>query len=95
MKLITVEATVASGDATTSAALFEGHAPTVRDMAGCESYDLYADTNGGGKFVIVQRWFSMEDFDAYRQSDVFAQLGQGLKPMMTSVPVTTVCMVES
>ncbi len=93
MKLITVEAQFAADDATRSIALFEDHAPSVRDMDGCARYDLYTDPNDGGKIMIVQRWTSMSHFDAYRQSDAFAQLGMGLKPMMTAPPVTTICEV--
>lgn len=94
MKLITVEALFATENAKKSAALFEDHAPSVRDMAGCNSYDLYADPNDAGNIVIVQRWETMSQFDNYRQSDAFAQLGAGLKPMMTAPPVTTVCSVD-
>lgn len=94
MKLITVEALFATSNAAKSIALFEDHAPSVRDMPGSRSYDLYADPNDAGKIVIVQRWDSMSQFDSYRKSDVFAELGMGLKPMMTAPPVTTICNVD-
>lgn len=94
MKLITVEALFSNNDAANAIALFEGHAPAVRDMAGCKSYDLYADPDHAGNIVIVQRWESMSQFDAYRTSNAFAQLGAGLKPMMTTPPVTTISSVD-
>lgn len=94
MKLITVEALFSTDDAATAIALFGDHAPAVRDMAGCKSYDLYADPDNAGNIVIVQRWETMSYFDAYRTSDAFAQLGAGLKPMMTAPPDTTICSVD-
>lgn len=90
MKLVTVEATFAPKDVATSTTLFEDQASGARDMDGCAGYDLYAATDGGGKIVIVQRWISMEAFDAYRQSETFARLAEGLKPIMTAPPITTV-----
>lgn len=95
MKLITVEALFSTDNADKSITLFEDHAPSVRDMAGCRSYDLYTDPKDAGKIVIVQRWDSMSQFDRYRKSDVFTQLGMGLKPMMTAPPVTTICDVAA
>lgn len=94
MKLITVEALFSDNDAASAITLFESHAPSVRDMAGCKRYDLYADPAHAGNIVIVQRWDSMSEFDAYRTSDAFAQLGAGLKPMMTAPPVTTISSVD-
>lgn len=91
MKLIAVEAEFPSDRIEEAVELFENQADTVRAMDGCEHYTLYrADST----VAIVQRWRTMEAFDAYRASDAFATLGQGLKPMMTKPPVTTIAEID-
>ena len=95
MKLVTVEASFAPEHAGTCHDLFSDHAPEVRQMPGCEAYELYAAPADQGKIVIVQRWSSMDSFDQYRQSEAFAALGQGLKPIMAGPPVTTLSTVDA
>ncbi len=92
MKLITVEAAFSVADLETAISLFSDQAPTVRAMPGCDHYALYEKPSGDG-VAIVQRWETIEAFDAYRSSDTFATLGQGLKPMMSAPPVTVIAEV--
>ena len=87
MKLIAVEAEFPSERIEDAVGLFESQANAVRAMDGCEHYALY---RAGSTVAIVQRWQTMSAFDAYRASDTFATLGQGLKPMMTKPPTTTI-----
>ncbi len=94
MKLVTVEAKLAPECVARSVAVFNGEAATVRDMDGCENYAIYEAPGDEDAIVIVQKWRSIELFDAYRQSPVFAALGQGLKPMMAAPPVTTIAEIE-
>lgn len=42
-------------------------APT-RAEAGCEQYELHADTDNPDRFVFVERWTSMAALEAHRQS---------------------------
>jgi quinol monooxygenase YgiN len=94
MKLVTVEAKLAPDCVARSVAVFNGEAAKVRKMDGCEHYAIYEAPGGIDAILIVQKWRSLEQFDAYRQSVVFAVLGQGLKPMMAAPPVTTIAEVE-
>lgn len=91
MKLVTVETTFDADNLAQPMAQLVNEATTVRAMKGCVAYDLYSGIDDGQKIVIIQRWASMQTFDAYRQSETFARLGTGLRPFMTSPPVTTVC----
>jgi len=90
MLTVTVEAAVAPDDTAKVIALFENHAPAVRDMPGCTRYDLYREAGGGETILILQHWISDEAFGAYRRSEAFLALAAGLKPIMTDVPVTTI-----
>ena len=94
MKLVTVEAAFPAADLDRAVALFEEQAGTVRAMDGCEGYALYRAAGDGGAVGIIQRWRSMEAFDAYRTSFAFATLGQGLRPLMSGPPVTTVAQID-
>lgn len=93
MKLIVVEAEFSSEKVSEAIRLFEAQAATVRGMEGCEHYKLFR-TPDEPRIAIVQRWTSMEAFDAYRDSPVMATLGQGLKPIMSKPPVTIVAEIE-
>lgn len=63
-------------------------------MAGCAHYALYHKPIGDC-FAILQRWETMEQFGVYRASESFADLGAGLRPLMTKPPVTNVAEVDS
>lgn len=92
MKLITVETDFAAKDLDAAISLFAAKADEVRNMNGCEHYALYVKPSGDG-LAILQHWQTIQAFDAYRASDVFAELGAGLRPMMTAPPVTMVAEV--
>ena len=62
MLVVTVEAAVA--DTAQAIALMKNHAPAIRDMPGCARYDLYRNTDGDGKILILQHWHSDEAFQA-------------------------------
>lgn len=94
MKLITVEAAFAAADLDTAISLFTAQAETVRNMAGCAHYALYRKPSDDG-IAILQHWDTMDAFEAYRQGDTFAQLGAGLRPLMTAPPVTIVAEIDT
>ena len=93
MKLISVEAEFPEDRIEEAMRLFEEQAGAVRAMDGCAHYALYRAPDAP-MIAIVQQWRSMEAFDAYRGSETFATLGQGLKPMMAKPPVTTAAEVD-
>lgn len=92
MKLIAVEAMFSPGDKQQAIDAVEAQADSARAMSGCDSYQVYqADKS----IAIVQKWESMEQFDAYRNSNIFAGLIAALKPLMSAPPVTTIANVDS
>lgn len=91
MKLVVVEASFGNKNRTAAVPVLQEHADGVRAMDGCVSYTIY---ESGASLAIIQRWQTMDHFDSYRQSDLFAKLGAALKPLMTSPPVTTTAMVD-
>ncbi|WP_300030709.1 antibiotic biosynthesis monooxygenase [uncultured Roseobacter sp.] len=94
MKLVTVEAVVASSDLADVISLFSEHAADVLNMKGCQRYALFCNPSGEG-IAVLQQWESMAYFDDYRASSTFARLGQGLLPLMKAPPVTTVAEVDT
>ncbi|MCX7558601.1 antibiotic biosynthesis monooxygenase [Sulfitobacter sp. F26204] len=94
MKLITVEASFSASDLDAAMVLFEAQADQVRAMSACKHYALYRKPSGDG-IAILQHWETAAAFDAYRASDTFATLGQGLRPLMSAAPVTIVAEVDS
>lgn len=94
MKLVTVEAGLAPDCVAKSIAIFNNQARAVRAMHGCQDYAIYEAPNGENAILIMQKWASMKDFDAYRQSDLFASMGAGLGPLMAGPPVTTVAEID-
>lgn len=93
MKLITVEASFAAKDINAAIGLFTDQAQTVRKMSGCAHYEIYCKPSNDG-IAIIQHWETMKQFDVYRASETFARLGAGLRPKMTSAPVTTVAEID-
>lgn len=93
MKLIIVEADFGISDLEAAIALFAEQARTVQAMDGCAHYALYRKPSGDG-VAIIQKWDTMEAFDAYRRSETFAILGQGLRPLMTAPPVTVIAEID-
>ncbi|MFL4470055.1 putative quinol monooxygenase [Tateyamaria armeniaca] len=94
MKLITVEADFAPDILDYAITLFVRQADNVRAMSGCAHYALYRKPSDDG-IAILQHWETMAQFEAYRASEIFANLGVGLRPLMTKPPVTMVAEVDT
>ncbi|MEM9010652.1 MAG: antibiotic biosynthesis monooxygenase [Pseudomonadota bacterium] len=94
MKLITVEAEFAASDFDTAMRLITEQAEAVLAMPGCTHYCVYRKPTDDG-FAIIQHWNGMEAIDAYRASDVFANLNAGLRPLMAKPPVTIIAEVDT
>ena len=93
MKLITVEAKIASADMEQAVGLFAEYADTVRDMDGCCHYAIFRKPSNDG-VAIIQQWETMAAFDAYRSSESFSKLGQGLRPLLVAAPMTVIAEVD-
>ncbi|WP_342077948.1 antibiotic biosynthesis monooxygenase [Yoonia sp. SS1-5] len=93
MKSVTVEATCAPADLEQAIALVAAQMPAIRAMPGCDHYTLYRDPTEP-ILAMIQRWDSLAAFDDYRASEAFMVLGQGLRPLMTAPPVTTIAEID-
>lgn len=93
MKLITVEARFSHGATDNAIIALEDAAPSIRKMSGCHTYDIYRAHAHNDAVVILQKWESMDAFDAYRTSADFAAIGGKLMPLMAGPPVTTIAEV--
>ena len=60
--------------------------PTVRAMKGNMGFGTYADPANETRLVILHRWKSPADFQAYVASEAFARSGEILRPLMTAAP---------
>lgn len=94
MKLINVEATFDKENLGNVVSLFSEQAIVVRKMQGSRHYEIYWNVEGN-RIAIVQHWDTVEDFDTYRKSAVFTELGKLLRPLMTSAPVTTIAQIDT
>ncbi|MEW7009613.1 putative quinol monooxygenase [Lentilitoribacter sp. EG35] len=94
MILVTVEAKFSPDDVDEAISLFNAQADDIRLMDGCGHYALFRDIGGDG-IAILQHWAATDAFNAYKTSDVFAKLGQDLRPLMTAFPVTRVATIDS
>lgn len=55
-----------------------------QNFAGCDQFELLADTGAEANFMLYEEWQSQEAFGALRQSDFFKQIGEKVFPMLTS-----------
>jgi len=83
-----VEIDVGETQATAARAGFESEAAHVRQMAGNLAFRLLADPAQPGALVIWHEWQSEAEFDAYLASPSFARLGEVLRPIAQSAPVS-------
>ena len=58
----------------------------VKQFAGCEKFNLYADVANKDTFLLYEEWQSQTYFDAYKNSDDFKQNGEKLFPMLAEPP---------
>ncbi|WP_298262179.1 antibiotic biosynthesis monooxygenase [uncultured Litoreibacter sp.] len=60
----------------------------VRAMKGCIAFVPFWDAVHEGGVGVLHEWETAQDFSAYLASDRFAAVGQVLRPIMTSPPVS-------
>lgn len=61
-------------------------ARSVRELAGCERYELFQDPNEPGRYLLYEEWATPADFDAYRNSEALRRSFAVLGPMMAGAP---------
>lgn len=64
--------TFAEGNEIAFRNIFEAHYDTILSMQGCSHLELFQDIDDPSVFVTYSHWDSVQDLDAYRQTDFFA-----------------------
>jgi len=57
-----------------------------QQFEGCERFAYWDSIVNPGEVLLYQEWASVEDFDRYRGSDYFKQLGEKLFPLLAGKP---------
>jgi quinol monooxygenase YgiN len=60
----------------------------VRAMKGCVAFIPFLDPTNTQNVGVLHEWESAEDFSAYIASGSFAALGEVLRPIMVSPPIS-------
>ena len=61
--------------------IFVRHKHAIRDFAGCTHLELVKDINLKDCYWTLSTWESVGNLEAYRQSELFKQVWQKVKPM--------------
>lgn len=57
-----------------------------KNFEGCERYAFWDSIVNPGEVLLYEEWKSAEDFDHYRNSDYFKEIGQKLFPLLAGKP---------
>jgi len=60
----------------------------VRAMKGCGAFVPFLDSSNERDVGVLHEWETAEDFAAYIKSDIFMTMGEILRPIMVSPPVS-------
>jgi len=64
-------------------------------LNGCKEYHIFNAPEDPENIFIFQIWLTKEDFEAYKNGEDFAKMGNEISPMMTSAPKTAIFDVKS
>lgn len=64
--------------------LFEGWGPRIRSFPGCHHLELLQDVDAPHIFFTYSHWNGPEDLEAYRHSDVFAEVWPTVKALFAA-----------
>lgn len=60
----------------------------VRTMKGCRAFVPFLDPTNARDVGVLHEWDTAEDFAVYINSDVFKTMGEMLRPIMVSPPIS-------
>lgn len=60
--------------------------PTARGLPGCVDYTFCEDVLRPERVLLYEEWRSRAEFEAYRASLVFTQMGARLRPLLNAPP---------
>ncbi len=53
---------------------------------GCLRYDVYQDIRDEKGFILYEEWENQQQFDAYKESDYFKEIGGKIFPLLDGDP---------
>lgn len=53
---------------------------------GCTRFDVYQDIQSERDFILYEEWDNQQNFDAYRESDYFKEIGGKIFPLLDGNP---------
>jgi quinol monooxygenase YgiN len=53
---------------------------------GCERYAFYTGLDDPRTFLLYEEWRDQASFEAYRNSEYFAEIGQRIRPLLDGMP---------
>ncbi|MGH8967747.1 MAG: putative quinol monooxygenase [Actinomycetes bacterium] len=88
MFIAIIDFRTAATDRSAALARFDGEGDRVRAMPGNISFRVYAAREDDTAVAVVHEWDDETSFADYLRSDSFAQLGEGVRPLMIAAPVS-------
>src|SRR5258708_22709240 len=64
-------------------------------MPGCRTYGFFADQSKTNAYLLYEEWENKENFDAYKASSVFKEVGNKLTPLLAGAPASTYFLADS
>jgi quinol monooxygenase YgiN len=83
-----VDFSTTAADRPAALAQLDGERGRVRAMPGNLAFRVYALREDDSGVSVMHEWADEASLDGYLRSDVFARLGQVLRPMMTQAPAS-------
>lgn len=62
------------------------HTEVPKQFTGCNRFAYWNSAVNDNEVLLYEEWNSAEDFDRYRNSDYFKELGQKLFPLLAGKP---------
>jgi len=81
--IITVELTFPTDALPRGDALLKGLARVAAETGHCLRYEIHADRDQAGRFLLYEAWTSPEAFEAYQASPGFGTLAEGVVALVT------------
>lgn len=57
-----------------------------QQFEGCNHWEVYSDTTDPNNYLIYEEWETQAQFDAYKASDHFKQIGPKIFPLIAGDP---------
>lgn len=88
MLIAHVTFSIAEEDRFEALAILKKEIVSVCKMKGCVTFLPFISLNNKAEIGVIHEWESEEEFSAYLESESFKTIGQLLRPMMTTSPLS-------